>query len=117
MTRMYWVAAAVVVFACASMAGPANAQCAAGKITCGVWCKTYNSTSATCLTGHPRSCDKKPGHANACVRDSCNPGRITCGQWCAKYRANSETCLRTGAGSCMQKYGSLTHCVAAGPPR
>lgn len=45
------------------------ASCPAGKITCYQWCRRYNSSSTTCLTGHPNACNTKVGGNNACVFD------------------------------------------------
>jgi len=51
-------------------ASRAAAACPAGKITCQEWCRRYRpDPSGFCMTGHPRSCDKKVGGARACVND------------------------------------------------
>ncbi|MBV9159712.1 MAG: hypothetical protein JO019_03915 [Candidatus Kaiserbacteria bacterium] len=42
------------------------AACPAGKVRCADWCGA-RPWLKTCMTGHPNSCDKKRGGANACV--------------------------------------------------
>jgi hypothetical protein len=53
----------------ASDRSEARALCPKGKITCYEWCRKYNSSSSTCLSGHPNSCATKIGGNNACVGD------------------------------------------------
>jgi hypothetical protein len=55
---------------CYSGASQAAGACPAGKITCQEWCRRYRpDPGASCMTGHPRSCDKMVGGAKACVND------------------------------------------------
>jgi hypothetical protein len=78
------------------------AECPEGKITCFEWCRKYNSSSRTCLAGHPGSCDKKVGGNAACVNDkpnspiapTCSANNAECNAFCATPdgRAQGQAC-------------------------
>jgi hypothetical protein len=62
--------ALVLALSFSSLASTAAfAKCPAGKITCVQWCAKYGTTRATCMSGHPNSCDKKPQGNATCVDD------------------------------------------------
>jgi hypothetical protein len=63
---------AVLIGAMASFASAqseAKGACPKGKIACSEWCRKYNPSSSTCLSGHPNSCAAKVGGNDACVGD------------------------------------------------
>jgi hypothetical protein len=69
MRAIFSVVFLLIVGMSSGSAFAAAGKCGAGKITCAQWCAKYRPGPSNCMSGHPNSCDKKRGGANACVGD------------------------------------------------